>query len=156
MQQGVLNRVMSNPDISASIKNKAASDFELSLQSFTDLFMYKGTDTFSNREMAAGLFILLYKEYPVLRLPFEVIHSLTEIDEQMSTWRYRHYSMVRKMIGTRPGTGGSPGAAYLSGALQQNTIFNDLTLFPTYFMEKHNRPELPEDLKQYLSFVQIG
>lgn len=156
MQQSVLKKVQSNPAISDDIKRKAAADFEASVQSFRDLFIDKGTGIFSAQEMTSGLFILLYKEYPVLRLPFEVISSLTEIDEQMSAWRYRHYNMVKKTIGTRPGTGGSPGAAYLLGALQQNMIFKDLTLFPTYFVEKKNLPELPEELKQYLSFVQVG
>ena len=156
MQQGVLDRVNSNPAISETIKAKATIDFETSIQSFRHLFIDKGTDTFSANELASGLFILLYKEYPVLRLPFEVISSLTEIDEQMSAWRYRHYNMVRKTIGTRPGTGGSPGATYLLGALQQNKVFNDLTLFTTYFIERKKLPELPVELKQYLSFVQIG
>ncbi len=55
----------------------------------------------------AALFIMLYRGYPVLQLPFQLLTQLLEIDEQLSTWRYRHLNMVHRTIGTRIGTGGS-------------------------------------------------
>ena len=39
--------------------------------------------------------------------------TLTDLDEGLQEWRYRHVMMVRRTIGTKPGTGGSDGAAYL-------------------------------------------
>ncbi len=44
--------------------------------------------------------------------------TLTDLDEGVQEWRYRHVMMVRRTIGTKPGTGGSDGAAYL-----QTTLF---------------------------------
>lgn len=153
IQHESLSEVLRHPQISEDVKNKARQGYDAAIESFKDLFIDKGTAVFSAREMSVGLFILLYKDFPMLRLPFSLIQALVDIDEQMSAWRYRHYSMVKKVIGTRPGTGGSPGAAYLQGAMQKNQIFQDLTLFTTYFIEKEKLPKLPESLKYYLSFV---
>lgn len=41
-----------------------------------------------------------------------------DLDEGVQEWRYRHVQMVRRTIGTRTGTGGSSGAAYLRSTLR--------------------------------------
>jgi tryptophan 2,3-dioxygenase len=43
--------------------------------------------------------------------------TLTDLDEGVQEWRYRHVMMVRRTIGTNMGTGGSDGAAYLATTL---------------------------------------
>jgi tryptophan 2,3-dioxygenase len=50
---------------------------------------------------------------------------LVDLDEGLQEWRYRHVKMVERTIGTKPGTGGSPGAAYLHTTLGR-PIFPDL------------------------------
>lgn len=50
---------------------------------------------------------------------------LVDLDEGMMEWRYRHVKMVQRTIGTRRGTGGSDGAAYLMTTLNQ-PLFPDL------------------------------
>jgi tryptophan 2,3-dioxygenase len=45
--------------------------------------------------------------------PAQVAERLVDVDEGVQEWRYRHVKMVERTIGSRPGTGGSPGAAYL-------------------------------------------
>jgi tryptophan 2,3-dioxygenase len=87
-----------------------------------------------------------------LHLPFELLNSLVEIDDLLSLWRYKHYSMVKKMIGTSPGTGGTEGAGYLLGAVQKNRIFTDLLILPTFFLEKSKLPVLPRKLRDLLEF----
>ncbi len=42
---------------------------------------------------------------------------LTDLDEGLQEWRYRHVKMVERTIGTKIGTGGSDGAAYLRTTL---------------------------------------
>lgn len=44
---------------------------------------------------------------------FRVAEHMLEFDEKFAIWRFHHVKMVERMIGMRPGTGGSPGAAYL-------------------------------------------
>ena len=50
---------------------------------------------------------------------------LVDLDEGIQEWRYRHVKMVQRTIGTRPGTGGSEGAAYLVTTLN-HPCFPDL------------------------------
>ncbi|GLV55460.1 tryptophan 2,3-dioxygenase [Dictyobacter sp. S3.2.2.5] len=53
-----------------------------------------------------------------------VCEHLIDIDEGLQEWRYRHMKMVQRTIGIKPGTGGSPGAAYLGSTLKP--FFPDL------------------------------
>lgn len=58
--------------------------------------------------------------------------TLTDLDEGLQEWRYRHVMMVRRTIGTKMGTGGSDGAAYLATTLFQ-PAFPDLWAIRTAF-----------------------
>jgi len=49
----------------------------------------------------------------------DVCERLTEFDELLVSWRLRHIQMVERIIGLRPGTGGSSGASYLKGTLDK-------------------------------------
>ena len=50
---------------------------------------------------------------------------LVDLDEGIQEWRYRHVKMVQRTIGTKHGTGGSEGAAYLMTTLNR-PCFPDL------------------------------
>ncbi|MEM9564129.1 MAG: tryptophan 2,3-dioxygenase family protein [Actinomycetota bacterium] len=43
--------------------------------------------------------------------------SLTDLDEGLQEWRYRHVMMVQRTIGAKMGTGGSAGVEYLRSTL---------------------------------------
>jgi tryptophan 2,3-dioxygenase len=43
--------------------------------------------------------------------------ALIEFDEMFYLWRLRHIAMVERMIGSKPGTGGSEGVSYLRTTL---------------------------------------
>ncbi len=58
--------------------------------------------------------------------------TMTDLDEGLQEWRYRHVMMVRRTIGTKPGTGGSDGAAYLATTLFK-PAFPDLWAIRTNF-----------------------
>ncbi len=58
--------------------------------------------------------------------------TLTDLDEGLQEWRYRHVVMVRRTIGTKPGTGGSDGASYLATTLFK-PAFPDLWAIRTAF-----------------------
>jgi tryptophan 2,3-dioxygenase len=55
----------------------------------------------------------------------EMCERLVDLDEGFAEWRYRHVRMVERTIGSKPGTGGSRGAAYLQTTLGRN-LFPDL------------------------------
>jgi len=54
-----------------------------------------------------------------------VCERFVDLDEGLMEWRYRHVKMVERTIGTRHGTGGSAGAAYLNTTLNR-PAFPDL------------------------------
>ena len=55
----------------------------------------------------------------------ELCERLVDLDEGVQEWRYRHVKMVERTIGTKAGTGGSTGAAYLQGTVGR-PLFPDL------------------------------
>ena len=96
---------------------------------------------------------MLYRGYPLLQLPFQVLHQLLEIDEQLSTWRYRHMSMVHRMIGTRIGTGGSTGKDYLAAALDRHHLFREIAALTSFLLQRKSLPELSPEMQRRLGFV---
>jgi tryptophan 2,3-dioxygenase len=122
------------------------------LAEFDKFFFEKGRGNLSTKAMQAALFITLYRDLPVIQMPFELLNTLSEIDELLSNWRYRHFSMVRRMIGIRAGTGGTSGAGYLEGTLSQHYAFREITEVATFLIERSKLPVLPNVLKEKVSF----
>jgi len=119
---------------------------------FDEIFFRTGWGDFSPDSLRAALFIMLYRDEPLFRLPFALLNALIEIDEQLATFRYRHLQMVRRMIGTRVGTGGSSGEQYLQGAVNKNYVFKELAGVITFLIERRNLPALPPRLHKALRF----
>jgi len=122
------------------------------LAEFDKVFFQDGRGDLSIEAMRAALFITLYRDLPVFQLPFELLNTLSEIDELLSNWRYRHFSMVRRMIGIRAGTGGTSGAGYLEGTLSQHYAFREITEVATFLIERSKLPDLPNIIKEKVSF----
>lgn len=66
---------------------------------------------------SAPLRAVLLEAYRQQRLPAAVCERMVDIDEGLQEWRYRHVKMVERTIGTKTGTGGSSGVAYLRSTL---------------------------------------
>jgi tryptophan 2,3-dioxygenase len=107
----------------------------------------------SNTANCSALFIMLYRGYPVLQLPYQLLNQLLEIDEQLSTWRYRHMNMVHRTIGTRIGTGGSTGKDYLQSALNKHYIFKEIAQLTSFLIERKKLPQLGNEMEKRLGFV---
>lgn len=125
---------------------------EKTMKQFDDMLMDNGDGGFSAASLRAALFITLYRDEPLLRLPFDLLNALIEIDEQIANFRYRHYQMVRRMIGTRIGTGGNSPEKYLRGTVTTNQIFAALAGIITFLVERRDLPKLPQRLHVALSF----
>ena len=122
------------------------------LREFDKVFFEEGRGDISPAAMRAALFITIYRDLPIFQFPFELLNTLSEIDELLSNWRYRHFMMVRRMIGIRIGTGGTSGAGYLEGTLSQHYAFREITEVATFLIERSKRPALPKALKEKASF----
>lgn len=100
----------------------------------------------------SALFIMIYRGYPMLELPFQLLDTLLEIDNQLGNWRYRHINMVRRMIGTRIGTGGSTGAGYLQGAMDKHYIFKEISQLNSFLIDRRKLPVLAKELSDKLGY----
>lgn len=99
-----------------------------------------------------ALFILLYQGYPMLQQPFQLLTAALELDEQLSTWRYRHMHMVHRMIGHRIGTGGSTGRGYLKGAADKHYIFAEIAQLTSFLIERQHLPTLGKLMGRKLGY----
>jgi tryptophan 2,3-dioxygenase len=50
---------------------------------------------------------------------YQLAENLVEHDQNILLWRYHHVRVVERLIGTKSGTGGSPGVEYLESTLDQ-------------------------------------
>lgn len=124
------------------------------LEGFNTIFLNDDPSRqLSARACRAALFIMLYRGYPILQLPFQLLNNLLEIDEQLSTWRYRHMNMVQRVIGTRIGTGGSTGRDYLKSALDKHYIFREVAQLTSFLIERRKLPRLSNVMERRLGFA---
>ena len=107
---------------------------------------------FSQKATLNALFILLYRDEPILNQPFNILTALMDIDENFTTWRYRHSMMAHRMLGTKIGTGGSSGHEYLKRAAENNRVFVDLYNLSTFLIPRSLLPVLPDTVKKELDF----
>jgi tryptophan 2,3-dioxygenase len=101
----------------------------------------------------AALFITVYRDQPVLQLPFRLLTALMDIEEQLALWRYRHALMVQRMIGVKIGTGGSSGHDYLRRTVEAHRVFADLFQLSTYLIPRSALPPLPPEVQGRMGFV---
>ena len=76
-------------------------------------------------EASEGLQAVLIELYRSDPVHVELCERLVDLDEGVQEWRYRHVKMVERTIGSKSGTGGSAGSAYLWSTLNR-PLFPDL------------------------------
>ncbi len=155
-----LDLIHKNPHISEEDKKRNSAMLKASLESFNSLFneesylkdQREGVWRFSYKAIHAALLIQLYRDQPVLQLPFRLLMSLQDMDELFTTWRYRHALMVKRMLGARVGTGGSSGFKYLHEAAEKHKVFKDLFQLTTFLIPRSQIPKLPQKMEEELGF----
>jgi tryptophan 2,3-dioxygenase len=65
----------------------------------------------------------IYAEPQAHWIAYAMCEKLVDIDEQFQLWRFRHMKTVERIIGYKPGTGGSSGVGFLKKVV-------DLSFFP--------------------------
>ena len=114
--------------------------------------MEQGETSLSYKATMSSLLINLYRDEPILHLPYQFLRSLVELDHKISTWRFRHVQMVEKMLGQKIGTGGSSGQGYLKETVDKHKLFTDLANISTLMISRSYLPELPQNIKDTLGF----
>jgi len=133
--------------------NSLADAEKSNAESFAEVFNNASAERhLSPKASRSALFIMLYHAYPMLELPFQLLDTLLEIDNQLGAWRYRHINMVQRMIGSRIGTGGSTGAGYLKGAMDRHYIFKEIAQLNSYLVDRKKLPVLAKEVEERLGY----
>lgn len=154
--------IKNNPLLNDEEKQQQLAEHEATRRSFACLFdqqlfeqyRQQGRFQFSHKATLAALFIQLYRDEPLLQLPFRVLTLLIDLDEHLTHWRSSHALMAQRMLGSKIGTGGSSGHEYLKSTVTSKRIFADLFNLSTYLIPRSLLPALPESLRRNLGFQQ--
>ncbi len=152
--------IESNPTLGERDRREQLEEFEATVSHFDALFdpdryaeiAEKQNRRLSHEAFLAAVLIHLYRDEPILHLPFRMLTALVEIDEEMTAWKYRHALMVHRMIGGRIGTGGTSGHIYLRKAAERHKAFGDLFDVATFLIPRSERPELPPEVREKMGF----
>lgn len=110
----------------------------------------------SGKALQAALFVNLYRDQPVLQMPYRILSRLMDIDEIVTLWRYRHALMTQRMLGLKMGSGGTSGPDYLLQTAQKQRVFKDLFAITTFFIPRSKLPELPAAVEAKMGFAYSG
>jgi tryptophan 2,3-dioxygenase len=157
-------RVRESPVLTEQQRQAEAAAIEAALARFNAIFAPAGSAPGGESEdespwrmslaaVQAALFITVYRDQPVLQLPFRLLTALMDIEEQLTLWRYRHALMVQRMIGVKIGTGGSSGHDYLRRTVEAHRVFADLFQLSTYLIPRSALPPLPAEVQSRMGFV---
>ncbi|MGQ9804673.1 MAG: tryptophan 2,3-dioxygenase family protein [Chlorobiales bacterium] len=149
-----------NPTLTDEDKTRELAQLSRTIENFQALFseekhnelVRSGARRLSYTAFKAALLLMLYRDQPILHLPFRFLTALIDIDELLSTWRYRHSIMVQRMIGTKIGTGGSSGHAYLKNTVDAHRTFLDFFNLSTFLIPRSSLPALPPEVERELGF----
>jgi tryptophan 2,3-dioxygenase len=149
-----------NSRLSEMEKTRNLAQIESSLSTFRAIFsendyqklIEQNYFRISSKALQGALLIQLYREQPVLQMPFRLIQALVNLDENMTQWRYRHSLMAHRMLGRKIGTGGSSGHDYLKAATDKHKIFSDFFNLTTFLIPRSMVPPLPPSLASKMSF----
>lgn len=152
--------IQTNTHISDSDKEEQIKELDNQWAHFQSLFdkekhqelQEQGKRELSFEAMQAALLITTYQDEPMLQLPARLLNKLVDVDENLTTWRYRHALMVHRMIGIKIGTGGSSGFRYLQATVAKHRIFNDLFNLSTYLIPRVELPPLPKEISSRMDF----
>ena len=84
------------------------------------------TLTHERNEEVVAVFKLIYDQPDKHWDAYNMCEKLVDVEEQFQLWRFRHMKTVERIIGYKPGTGGTACVAYLKQAL-------DKVFFPELF-----------------------
>ena len=164
MLAGDSRSIRRNPTLTAKEKSTQLAGLEATARRFENVFgdasLEKPRDSgdaapgphFTRRALQAALLIHLYRDEPILHLPYRLLALVADVERNFTTWRQRHAQMAQRMIGTRIGTGGSSGSEYLGRAAQRHKVFGDLVGLSSFFIPRSALPKLPAAVRGRMGF----
>ena len=82
-----------------------------------------GFDLEDRSEEALGeAWLVVYRDADRWFDLYQLAEKLVDLDDALAMWRAKHVLTVERIIGNKPGTGGSAGAAYLRSTLDKRAF----------------------------------
>jgi tryptophan 2,3-dioxygenase len=78
-----------------------------------------------SEEAVAAAWLEVYRHSDRWFELYQLAEKLVDIDDALAAWRHKHVLTVERIIGNRPGTGGSAGAPYLRSTMEKR-VFPEL------------------------------
>ncbi len=157
-EEDILNKNLATlPELAKEMQIEGLTNTKKTFASLFDPKQFEkltkaGKRRLSQQATLNALFILLYRDEPILHQPYRLLNLLMDIDENFTSWRQRHAIMAQRMLGTKVGTGGSSGHEYLKMAAEKNRVYLDLFNLSTFLIPRSKLPILPKELKKQLNF----
>lgn len=150
------NKTLNPKQVEIELKNLESTrkSFEILFDDklYDDLYE-KSEFRISRKAKLAAIFINLFRDEPVMQLPYNLLTQLLEIDESFTTWRYKHAIMAHRLLGAKIGTGGSSGHDYLKMSAENNRVYLDFFNIATFLLPKKHIPQLPESMRKEMGFA---
>ena len=77
------------------------------------------SESYQPHEGLISVFKTIYENPTAHWTEYEMCEKLVDVEEYFAMWRFRHVKTVERIIGFKPGTGGSSGVAFLRSALEK-------------------------------------
>jgi tryptophan 2,3-dioxygenase len=100
----------------------------------TDVLLRDVAEPHEKHDGVTEVFKTIYENPKRYWDAYEMAEKLVDLDEQFSTWRFRHFKTVERIIGYKRGTGGSSGVPYLRQLVEAN-FFPELWEVRTHLKE---------------------
>ena len=77
------------------------------------------TRSHSYSEPLRDIWLEIYRAPDTHFAAYQLAEELIDVEDWFQQWRFRHMTTVARIIGHKPGTGGSSGVGYLKTALER-------------------------------------
>lgn len=117
--QAAMQAALDAPSIwDVTIAALARADFDIP-QSLLDRDFAKPYQPQAEVEAA---FLTVYREPEKWWGLYQLAEKLVDLDDAMATWRHKHVLTVERIIGAKPGTGGTAGVQYLQSTVTKRAF----------------------------------
>ncbi|TVR01210.1 MAG: tryptophan 2,3-dioxygenase [Deltaproteobacteria bacterium] len=114
-ERAALERRLGEPSLGDALRGALArAGFEIP----SELNMDDGDAV---REASRAL-LPIYAEPDTHSAIYQLLEALVAHDQWLLIWRFHHVRVVERVIGSKPGTGGSPGVPYLESTLRHRAF----------------------------------
>jgi tryptophan 2,3-dioxygenase len=113
-----------------------------------ELLRDEGLFHFRQSSVLSALFLLLYRDEPLLDAPFGILKRLMDIDDELVASRIDRALFEQQVWGAKLGPGGSMSYDYVRETMEEKRIFKDLSGLATFLVSRSALPALPQKIKR--------